>query len=151
MSYTAISDFLNILKQKKFTCELTSTTMAEVPCPIPANVCKRLLWSRLAWPIESVLVFFVFLVDSQSSPFLFLWPRTQAKGYLKLSSYTSEPWRFNELFSTDTKVIVGTSQVGSGELQGKLQRTEVDELGESGEFIRLEKYHKCSGSDWHLL
>ena len=69
---------------------------------------------------------------------------------MQLSSYTSEPWRFNELFSTDTKVIIGTSQVGSGELQGKLQRTEADQLGESGEFIRLEKYYKHSGSDWHL-
>ena len=145
--------------RSKFTCHLRWTIMAKAPHPIRQKL-HIPFWSTFASAFTSVMTsltnqisfgIFVFLVDSQSSPFLFLWSRTQAKGYLQLSSYTSEPWRFNELFSTDTKVIVGTSQVGSGELQGKLQRTEADQLGESGEFIRLEKYHKQSDSDWHLL
>ena len=83
------------------------------------------------------------LMYSEKGTLIFLCPHTQARGYLQLSSYTIEPWRVNELFSPDTKVIVRTSHVGSGELEGGLQRTEFDRTGDSSEYACISVGSLC--------
>ena len=52
---------------------------------------------------------------------------------MPIRSYTTQPWRFYELFSDDTKITVGSTAVGSGELRGELERVHFDDIGETSE------------------